>query len=235
MWPLLLEKAYAKFKGSYSAIEGGIPVEGMKDLTGYEGESLWQFDETAFSKLKHCIDKGCLLAAGSKGRDNTRVEGRGAVKSTIVGGHAYSILDIKSPHLTLKNIHIIKLRNPWGTFEWDGDWGDSSPLWDKHTGVAFEIGKPKDKEDGVFYMSWEDFIKYFDLVDILYPHFGQDNIHLRIVEEDAWCGTCRGCAWGICKYWLMCKGVRTLWWEKPSAQLHEELDKEGSGKFLGIV
>ncbi|KAJ1403698.1 hypothetical protein B484DRAFT_225516 [Ochromonadaceae sp. CCMP2298] len=35
MWPLLLEKAYAKSKGSYHAIEGGRPLEAMKDLTGY--------------------------------------------------------------------------------------------------------------------------------------------------------------------------------------------------------
>ena len=24
---------------------------------------------------------------------------------------------------------LIKVRNPWGDFEWKGDWGDDSELW----------------------------------------------------------------------------------------------------------
>jgi calpain-15 len=114
MWPLLLEKAYAKSKGTYAAIEGGRPLAAMIDLTGYLGETVvGPFDEKAFARLQRCINKGCLLAAGSRGVDNTRVEGRGAVKSTIVGGHAYSILDIKTPMLTTQKIRLLKIRNPW--------------------------------------------------------------------------------------------------------------------------
>jgi calpain-15 len=39
-WPLLLEKAFAKFKGSYQALSGGVPLDAMKTMTGYEGEQL---------------------------------------------------------------------------------------------------------------------------------------------------------------------------------------------------
>lgn len=117
MWPLLLEKAYAKSKGSYAAIEGGRPINALIDLTGYLGETfVGPFTDKDFAKLQRCFNKGCLLAAGSHGRDNTRVEGRGAVKSTIVGGHAYSILNIKTPMLTTKNIRLLKIRNPWYVF-----------------------------------------------------------------------------------------------------------------------
>jgi hypothetical protein len=114
MWPLLLEKAYAKSKGSYAAIEGGRPLNAMIELTGCLGETfVGPLDDKDFAKLQRCVRKGCLLAAGSRGTDNTRVEGRGAVKSTIVGGHAYSITNIKTPMLTTHHIRLLKIRNPW--------------------------------------------------------------------------------------------------------------------------
>lgn len=124
-----------------------------------------------------------------------------------------------------------------GAFEWDGDWSDNSPLWKKHTGVALEIGKPEEKEDGIFYMSWEDFIRLFNTVDVLYPSYGVRDIHYRVVETDPYCGTCRGCFWGCLKYWLCLKGLRTLWFEQSSAELKAALDKdkdEGS-RMLSLV
>ena len=114
MWPLLLEKAYAKSKGSYSAIEGGRPLDAMIELTGYLGETCsGPFNHHNFEKFQKYINKGCLLAAGSVGVDNTRTHGRDKLKSKIVGGHAYSILDIKTPMLTTKKIRLLKVRNPW--------------------------------------------------------------------------------------------------------------------------
>lgn len=114
MWPLLLEKAYAKSKGSYAAIEGGRPLNAMIELTGYQGELMvGPFGEADFAKIQKLSNRGCLLAAGSSGVDNTRVTGRGAVKSTIVGGHAYSVLAVKTPMLTTQRIRLLKIRNPW--------------------------------------------------------------------------------------------------------------------------
>lgn len=122
-----------------------------------------------------------------------------------------------------------------GSFEWDGDWGDNSPLWQKHTGVALEIGKPEQKEDGIFYMSWEDFTRLFNVVDVLYPTYGLDNVHYRVVETDPYCGTCRGCVWGCLKYWLCLKGLRTLWLEQSSADLKASLDVDEERHMLSIV
>lgn len=39
IWPLLIEKAYAKFHGSYSNIEGGLVHTAMEELTNGAGSS----------------------------------------------------------------------------------------------------------------------------------------------------------------------------------------------------
>ena len=69
--------------------------------------------ETVFKRLKSYCNAGCLLAAGSKGEDRTLTLGRESVTGSIVGGHAYSILDIKTPTLTSDRVRLLKLRNPW--------------------------------------------------------------------------------------------------------------------------
>ena len=61
---------------------------------------------------------------------------------------AYSILgllDVKTPE---RKETIIRLRNPWGSFEWKGQWSDKSDKWN-HVDEDLRV---KDKDDGLFYM-----------------------------------------------------------------------------------
>ncbi len=43
--------------------------------------------------------------------------------------HAYSLISVHQ--LTYKNqpLRLLKIRNPWGRREWNGDWSDSSSIW----------------------------------------------------------------------------------------------------------
>jgi len=69
----------------------------------------------------------------------------------LVSGHAYGVLDaqeLKDASGTV--VHkLIKMRNPWGIEEYDGDWGDKSTLWTpefkKQAGYT-------DKDDGMFFV-----------------------------------------------------------------------------------
>lgn len=52
---------------------------------------------------------------------------------------------------------LVRLRNPWGHYSWRGDWSDSSPLW---TPELREQLIPHGADEGVFWMSFQDVLKY---------------------------------------------------------------------------
>lgn len=66
-----------------------------------------------------------MLAGETAGEDHMTSTGN-KDGGGIVPGHAYSILKVVTASDKTRLIH---LRNPWGVFEWDGDFCDHSPAW----------------------------------------------------------------------------------------------------------
>jgi hypothetical protein len=73
-------------------------------------------------------DATCIIAAATSGKD----EGTTTAMHGLVQGHAYSVLQVKEAP---GGFQMLQLRNPWGTFEWDGAWSDKSELWSQHPKV----------------------------------------------------------------------------------------------------
>lgn len=131
MWVSVVEKAYAKLYRNYESLEAGFVDQALVDLTGGIGSRLdMSKDEvkqmisngTLFKILLQYHEDGFLLGAGSPaGSDNPEH----ASPSGIVQGHAYALIDVKQ----VDNVQLVQLRNPWGQFEWNGDYSDKSPLW----------------------------------------------------------------------------------------------------------
>lgn len=104
-------------------------------------------------------------------------------KIGIAGSHAYSLLEVYelqrlggrrykvlTPEESKEGMDIerlVKLRNPWGTGEWNGAWSDKSQEWTPELKQQLNF-IPAD--DGVFYMTWNDFLKYYTDVQICYYH-----------------------------------------------------------------
>ena len=61
----------------------------------------------------------------------------------------------------------MQIRNPWGSMEWRGEWGDTSPLWTPE--LRAELG-PEFAEaavdDGAFWMSYKDMLSNFVSINV---------------------------------------------------------------------
>ena len=137
LWVLLLEKAYAKLHGCYANIKMGWAYEAMMDLTGAPYLTFRFDDEDCAASIKDgklwqdllLWDKeGYIMSASTPGEDVFTESGEKPEKDGIglVAGHAYTLLSARQ---TKKGHKLCQLRNPWGGFEWQGDWSDNSDLW----------------------------------------------------------------------------------------------------------
>ena len=175
MWMPLLEKAYAKLYGSFSAISGGNVSEAMRDLTGcacldysltspdtmaaLKDGTLWQ------SLLDRSMGGGALIACafvrGDASDDSSSLRG-------ILTNHAYSVSDFQevTKDGSKPAVRLVKVRNPWGFFEWDGPWSRHAPQWTANLRKALAYPEETGDEgsDGTFWMSWEDFTKNFNRI-----------------------------------------------------------------------
>jgi calpain-15 len=50
-----------------------------------------------------------------------------------------------------ESVRIIKMRNPWGSGEWKGEWSDKSDRWTPELKKMFNW---KDADDGEFFMAF---------------------------------------------------------------------------------
>jgi len=172
IWAMLIEKAYAKMMGNYYNLKSGQPADAFSDLTGcpvtlHEFRDLKDDKEREefYEKLLRCDKQKCCMAASKQGEDKFTETGEDpANKAGLVPGHAYSLIDVKKGVVGGQTIRLIRLRNPWGRFEWQGEWGDKSRQW---TEEAKRVFKPDlTEDDGTFFMPYRLFLVNFDHVDI---------------------------------------------------------------------
>ncbi|EAR85345.1 calpain family cysteine protease (macronuclear) [Tetrahymena thermophila SB210] len=175
IWVMILEKAYANLFKSYHNISAGLPELAVSDLTGspFEWiftknvEETWNFifskveDEKVNTKVKYILNAGSNSdpKGGIEVKDNTG----------IISGHAYAVLDAKVVMSRDGQERILQLRNPWGKGEWQGAWSDKSDKWTPELKKECNLSN---KNDGLFWMSIEDFcLKYSSIsCNYVYVH-----------------------------------------------------------------
>eukprot|EP00484_Ammonia_sp_Unknown_P007977 CAMPEP_0197057780 /NCGR_PEP_ID=MMETSP1384-20130603/100644_1 /TAXON_ID=29189 /ORGANISM="Ammonia sp." /LENGTH=403 /DNA_ID=CAMNT_0042492307 /DNA_START=308 /DNA_END=1519 /DNA_ORIENTATION=- len=251
MWVLLIEKAFAKFCGGYSELKGGHTMWAMQCITGdhvfrleydYDGnEQLWsrwdfeyleakstnprrdkswkdsneRFDnDKIWALLLQYDENDALISASVTSRNEQKNEDIG-----IVSGHAYTIRHVVS----VSGFRLLCLRNPWGSFEWKGDWSDDSKLWQTHSDVARKLDfKPGD--DGMFWMEYNDFLGIYDVIEIC-DRSTIRNLHLDVKEDQGCSGVVKGCCVGCGEFWCCCQGLSKIYFGRVSSNETREVNE----------
>ena len=174
LWVSLFEKAWAKINGCYARIGcGGHCSEAFDVLTGAYTELIRitkkdeETKEKLWKKLKQEKINDYIICAGT--RHLGLFENVG-----LISNHAYTIINIYEINYNESQLRLIKLRNPWGEKEFNGDWSDKSPKWNDELKKLVNFEGVKD--DGIFYMSFDDFVEYYSLIEILKIKKGYDII-----------------------------------------------------------
>uniref|UniRef100_G3NQ89 Uncharacterized protein n=1 Tax=Gasterosteus aculeatus aculeatus TaxID=481459 RepID=G3NQ89_GASAC len=204
-WPALLEKAYAKVCGSYSDMNSGTPDEALVDFTGGVHMCIELQDPPGdlWEQMCRAGQFKCLMGCGTTQGDSA---GNAVLPNGLVQGHAYAVTGVKQMMSNGTPVQLVRLWNPWGATEWNGAWSDESRLW--------QTVSPEDREsclamrdDGEFWMTLEDFCKFYLLLDIccLYPNFldGDSSCHWKTTfYEGRWvAGTTAGGSMNNASFW----------------------------------
>uniref|UniRef100_H3CM28 Zgc:85932 n=1 Tax=Tetraodon nigroviridis TaxID=99883 RepID=H3CM28_TETNG len=163
-WSALLEKAYAKLKGGYRALDMGFSHEAMVDMTGGVTEVLnvAALPGDLPALLSHLLSKGALINCANSQGPLEQKNGLG-----IVFRHAYSLTAVEEVKTSRGTECLVRLLNPWGNTEWEGPWSDlKGPEWNT---VSFEEQKRLGRvsqDDGEFWMSVSDFRQNFGMMEV---------------------------------------------------------------------
>lgn len=181
LWSMLLEKAWAKVNKGYINIIGGMINEVLLALTpfnvfSYYNDTIFGLNEIdLWTIIKDSFDNNYILTA-------TTVNQKAIEQTGLLKSHAYTLLQYKEGLLGGRVIKLIQVRNPWGYKEWTGDFCDGSPLWTEQLKETLDIST-EEKEDGMFWMDFNDFYKLFRLTAICQVTSPNYSVAITISKE----------------------------------------------------
>lgn len=120
LWAPILEKAWAKVKGNYAAIDYGLLKNGIRALTGapvfgftLRSSSSSRTNDQTFADIVSAHSKNYIVNIQTNGGSDSSTN-----KYGIPNSHAYSILDA----FKIGSNKIYMVRNPWSKSNYRGKW-----------------------------------------------------------------------------------------------------------------
>ncbi|XP_075871755.1 calpain-9 [Nelusetta ayraudi] len=229
-WSALLEKAYAKLHSSYESLKGGSTLEAMEDFTGGVGEvyETAKAPDNMFTIMKKALDRGCMM--GCSIDVSSSAESEAKTSTGLVKGHAYSVTGLEEVTVRGRKVQLIRIRNPWGQVEWNGDWSDNSREWSYVDPADKRRIMQNSQDDGEFWMEFEDFKRNYSRVEIcnMTPDSLTDSTqrHWEVnMLEGSWI---RGSTAGGCRNYI------DTFWTNPQFKLRLE-DADDDDDMCSVV
>jgi len=177
LWVALLEKAWAKVNGNYAKIGcGGSPTEIFDVLTEAYTEQVPinpYYKDYIWETMINAEKKGYIMTAGT----SSDIANLNLDEVGLSPGHAYTVLGVMEIDTGKEVEKVVRLRNPYGNGEFNGDWSDYSSKWTPELKKKYNLVI---KDDGDFYMAFKDFINYYITLGICKLHPGYKTTTLKI-------------------------------------------------------
>ncbi|CAH1722858.1 unnamed protein product [Chironomus riparius] len=159
-WLCLLEKAYAKLYGSYEALHAGMSCEAFEDFTGGVSEiyNLKGVQNNFYGLIEKAFERHSMITCFK----NEAAEG-------LIRIHAYSIIKVKSFQIPNKEekLQLLQFRNSSeDETEWIKTLNNKPQVWHKFLENEKKLIGLTVEHDNEFWISYQDFIKHFDRLDI---------------------------------------------------------------------
>ena len=182
LWGVFLEKAWAKVNGGYANIVIGYPREVFEAFTPFttipinvsreNKNSLWNNIKGA--DLSDCI----MTCSITEGTPNLSSVG-------LIENHTFTLVSAFERKVGNDIVKLMKIRNPFGEGEWNGDWSDGSSKWTSEAKKVFPEYDTKGSNDGIFWIDFDNFCKYFQVISICVPLKPIKSTGIKIEKDKA--------------------------------------------------
>ena len=176
MWAPLLEKAWAKVRGSYESANGGFNEQGIRTMVGcpvasYNTGAIGSAAAASsmFEIIKQADILGYIMSAGTAGNGSDQERN----SCGIAMSHAYAI--ITAFEITNKDssdkTQMLMMRNPWDLTYYTSEYSRTDPVWNDayyRDQVPNAIDPRTSYDEGIFFVPMSQFIggKCFDGIQI---------------------------------------------------------------------
>ncbi|XQJ29268.1 cytoskeleton-associated protein CAP5.5, putative [Leishmania guyanensis] len=203
LWPLLLQKAYAKVHGSYASVTGGDTLQALVDFTGsamYRFDMEWEEAVTDASKahslaeaLVQFSSAGASIVLSTPGIHSKSYLGCKQESDPAAFSAHYAEVGLRTGYtyyvervVIVEKLHVLfKVRNPWrSSGKWAGAWSYGSQEWTQNPAACSLCGVQEDPQDCTFWISWDDAAQYFDGGGVLFSSTGATDYRVKGVFQE---------------------------------------------------
>ena len=167
IWPLILEKVWAKINSTYE----DIIIGNISDIFHFFTPcpiKIFYHDvkyNNLFEKIKDAIDNNFIVCTDI----NSKKENQLLKKLGILSNNAYKIIGYGTLLDSNGNIYnLLKIYNKYEITSWIGDWSPQSAKWSDE--FKRYLNYDPNKEKNVFYININDYINFYSTTYILYYH-----------------------------------------------------------------